>query len=908
MRTFSVRVLDDAFEISYVPNGKTNFTKTITIVCDPDVPIGENLEKIREKLAGIDFDAAIIENPLDYDFSDTVIGVNHQRIDMGLALSNMLNIPVVSHETADREGLETAVENKRTYNEWHLDYYGEYAAKRNYGQEAMLTIGNGYFGLRGAYLAANADQDNYPGLYVAGLYNQLTTDIAGRDVINEDLVNLPNAQYLSFSLDQQEPFTIKHENISDIYRSLDLHTGVLTTTMLVSLPTGHLLKICEQRVADMHQWHRFVLHYEVTPMNFEGPITIFSRIDGSVVNANVDRYKAFKSRHFDITETTINGQDATLGGQTKASKVNFVIGTRLTSQELTADSPANESVTDDILEQSFTFKAQTGTTYVIEKTIAINTSLETDGNLNDAVTSELAQTSFNDVVTANQRFWERVWHDSDIQIDGDLTAQKLTRVNIYHLFVSASPNSNPHLDASVGARGLHGEAYRGHVFWDELFVLPFYTLHTPDLTKQLLLYRYHRLAAAKKNAQLEGYEGAMYPWQSAQYGDEQSQFVHFNPDSGKFDPDNSRLQRHVSLAVAYNIWLYFHSTNDLDFLKTYGLEMLFEIAHFWSSKAVKNEATGRFDIKNVMGPDEFHENYPNADEPGLTNNAYTNIMVSWLFTTLMDLKKQVDQKTWTALTKKTGLTSTDFTRFDEIAHQLSLDINKDGIIGQFEGYFKLPTLDFEKYRKKYGNISRIDRLLKAEDKSPDSYQVAKQADALMAYYNLSFNTIDNILKQLDYQLPKGALTRNIEYYLARTTHGSTLSRIVYSVLSLITGNMDQSFAFFNTALRSDYYDIQGGTTAEGIHLGVMGAVLLLEMRNYGGVTEFDDVLSITPHLPERWHRLAFREQFKGINYSFSFTHAEMTITADKEATVKVFGNTQHLKAQQPLTIKNTEAS
>ncbi|MGV0167359.1 glycoside hydrolase family 65 protein [Furfurilactobacillus sp. WILCCON 0119] len=904
MRTFSVRVLDDAFELSYEPNSTTNSTKTITIVCDPDVPIGENLEKIREKLAGIDFDAAIIENPLTYDFSDTIIAVNHQRIDLGLALSNMLNIPVVSHETADRDGLLEAIEHKRQYNQWHLDYYGEYASKRNYGQEAMLTIGNGFYGLRGAYLAANADADNYPGTYVAGLYNQLTTTINGHDVVNEDLVNLPNAQYLSFSIDHQDPFTIKKENIADIYRSLDLHTGVLTTTMLVSLPTGHSLKLCEQRVADMNEWHRFAIHYEVTPLNFEGDVTIFSRIDGSVTNANVERYQAFANRHFDVTETTINGRTAILGGETKTSNIAFAIGSQLTSQELTPATHMTESVDNDVVEQSFSFKAQSETTYVVEKLIAINTTLETATDLNDAVTKELATVSFSDIVTSNAAFWEKTWADSDIQIDGDLTAQKLTRVNIYHLFVSASPISNPHLDASVGARGLHGEAYRGHVFWDELYILPFYTLHTPDLTKQLLLYRYHRLAAAKESATAEGYAGAMYPWQSAQTGDEQSQLVHFNPDSGKFDPDNSRLQRHVSLAIAYNVWLYVHTTDDQAFMEQYGLELLLEIAHFWSSKAVKNPATNRYDIRNVMGPDEFHEDYPNADEPGLTNNAYTNIMVSWLFTTLANIKKTVKPAIWTAILAKTGLSDADIDRFNDVAHHLSLDINRDGIIGQFEGYFKLPTLDFDKYQKKYGNISRIDRLLKAEGKSPDSYQVAKQADALMAFYNLSFGTITNVLTTLGYKLPKHYLTRNIEYYLARTTHGSTLSRIVYSQLSLIDNNMDQSFAFFNTALRSDYYDIQGGTTAEGIHLGVMGAVLMLECRNYGGVSEFENQLSVNPHLPESWHRLAFHELFKGVRYGFTFTHDQITITVDKPATLTVNGTEHAVVPDTPLVLSN----
>ena len=218
----------------------------------------------------------------------------------------------------------------------------------------------------------------------------------------------------------------------------------------------------------------------------------------------------------------------------------------------------------------------------------------------------------------------------DVKIEGDRLAQKLLRLHLYHLITSLSPH-NANIDASITARGLHGEAYRGHIFWDELFILPLYNIHFPEMSKAALMYRYRRLDAARKYAKDYGYEGAMFPWQSGSDGREETQVVHLNPLTGKWGDDYSSLQRHVSLAIAYNIWQYFHVTEDKDFMAKYGAEMFLEICRFWASKSKLNPATGRYEIKNVMGPDEFHEKYHESEEGGLKDNTYTNLMVVWVF-------------------------------------------------------------------------------------------------------------------------------------------------------------------------------------------------------------------------------------------------------------------------------------
>ncbi len=199
MRTISLKVMDEALEITNQTGNANEASKRLLISYNPAQSIGANLENMRVRLAGIDFDVIVVVNPLTYSFSDTIVGINHQRIDIGLALTNMFNVPVVALPTVRRVGLQAAIDAKKEAACWHLDYYGQYDGKRNYGQEAMLTVGNGYFGLRGAYVEAHADKNNYPGMYVAGLYNQTTTNINGRDITNEDLVNMPNAQFMTFA-------------------------------------------------------------------------------------------------------------------------------------------------------------------------------------------------------------------------------------------------------------------------------------------------------------------------------------------------------------------------------------------------------------------------------------------------------------------------------------------------------------------------------------------------------------------------------------------------------------------------------------------------------------------------------------------------------------------------------------
>lgn len=199
---------------------------------------------------------------------------------------------------------------------------------------------------------------------------------------------------------------------------------------------------------------------------------------------------------------------------------------------------------------------------------------------------------------------------------------------------------NADIDFGIPARGNSGESYRGHIFWDELYIFPLYFMHFPDVAKACLMYKYRRLDKAKELAINDGgYEGAMYPWQSGSTGVEETQVVHLNPMSGEWGDDFSRYQRHVNLAHLYNIYMYWHYTRDVEFMNTAGFEMFLEICKFWGSAGELNPATGKYSIDRVMGPDEYHEKDPEGppEKGGLVDNAYTNVMVCWSFNKAFEL-------------------------------------------------------------------------------------------------------------------------------------------------------------------------------------------------------------------------------------------------------------------------------
>jgi trehalose/maltose hydrolase-like predicted phosphorylase len=453
---------------------------------------------------------------------------------------------------------------------------------------------------------------------------------------------------------------------------------------------------------------------------------------------------------------------------------------------------------------------------------------------------------------------------------------------MFHLLQTVSPHSIG-LDIGIPARGWTGEAYQGHIFWDELFIFPFFNYRIPEITRTLLTYRYRRLGEARAAAQAAGYKGAMFPWQSGSDGQEETDALNLNPRSQRWVPDNSYLQRHVGSAIAYNVWQYYQVTHDIEFLQFYGAELMLEIAHFWSSIATFNAEKERYEINGVMGPDEFHDGYPDAATPGLNNNAYTNVMAVWVLCRTMEALDLLTDVRRAELTTRLGIASEEIARWDDISRRMYVPFHDDGIISQFEGYGALRELDWQDYRTRYGNIQRLDLILEAENDSPNRYKLAKQADVIMLFYLFSSEELGELFTRLNYMLSYDTIPKNVTYYAARTSHGSTLGRVVYSWV-LARSDRPRSMTFFSEALQSDVSDIQQGTTSEGVHLGAMAGTVDLVQRVSTGIEIKGDVLWLNPELPPEVKRLDMRIRYRGHSIDLQLTRNALTVHGrDREA-------------------------
>ncbi len=760
-------------------------------------------------------------------------------------------------------------ETERHQDAWQLTYH-QFRPEQEMLRESLTTVGNGYIGSRGAYCGAGMFTDiHYPGTYIAGLWNTLGTEMHGRTIYNSDFVNIPNWLLIELKIGESSFCRILGScTIEEYEHSLDMRNAVVRRRVRIRDQHGHRTEIETQRFVSMVEPHLAGIEYRLTPLNYSKPVVLKSTLDGTVMNYGVPRYRGLNKRHLEGVHTGEREGRIELHTRTNQSKVNIYMDARHT---LTQD---NRRVDRDIeiergrayITELSRFSVEQGSTYALRKVVSIYSSRDRDSENPSADARRLADhyglepQQFKRALRVHCERWHQLWKTADMQIEPDRFAQRVVRLHTYHLLSAASPTSSSQ-DVGFTARGLHGEAYRGHVFWDELFIEPFYNLRFPEVTRGHLLYRYRRLEAARSLAREHELSGAMFPWQSGEDGGEETQELHYNPRSGAWDPDLSRNQRHVSLAIAYDIWTYFYTTHDTEFMERYGLEMLIEICRFWADKAQYDQADGRYHINGVMGPNEFHEKYPDADEGGLRDNAYTNVLTAWIMHKTEETWNHQPARVRQAVCTKIGFDErTELQRWRDVSSRLAVPIGDDGIISQFDGFRDLDELDWESYRRRYDNIRRLDRILKAEGDSPDRYQVCKQADTLMLFYVLSPGQVRRTLEAMGYLVDdeKTLVTRNYEYYLERTSHGSTLSYIVHSAIArYIEGHRNDTWHWFMEGLRSDIYDTQGGTTREAIHCGVMAGTLGIIVENFAGVNLFRDRIVMNPDLPRQWNSLTF---------------------------------------------------
>jgi len=750
--------------------------------------------------------------------------------------------------------------------DWTLAY-DSFAPEQERLREVLTSTGNGYFCTRGSAEWADVDDVHYPGTYAHGCYNRETTILGGRPVRNEDLVNLPNWLVLKLRIGDDEPISLTNVELLSYQHAVDFRAAMVMRRLRFRDRRGRETTLASRRFVSMSDMHHAALEWTVTAENWSGPVEVITALDARVTNQGVARYRGLEGRHLHPMATQNPRPDTlSLLARTRQSRIYIAEAARTRvygdSGELEAE--RGRYLLEDYAQQTLGVVLQQGRPVRVEKLVAFYTSRdraisEPQDNAEEAVGRF---GTFDDALGRHRRAWDELWDKCDIRVPHDERVQFLLRFHASHVLQTCSPHTAD-LDAGVPARGLNGEAYRGHIFWDELYVYPFLNFRLPRITKGLLMYRYRRLDEARALARAAGYRGAMYPWQSGSDGEEETQVVHLNPRSGMWEPDLSRNQRHVGAAIFYNIWHYIQATGDTDFLLGPGAEMMLEIARFWSSIAHFNPERGRYEIHGVMGPDEFHEKYPESATPGLRNNAYTNVIVAWISEVAGRLLDMLPERRRRWLAERIGLTEQEIATWKEMSRKMYVPFLADGVISQFEGWERLEELDWDAYRRKYGNIQRLDRILRAEGKDPDRYKVSKQADAVMLFYLFRQDELKRIFEGLGYPYTPETLRKTVTYYDARTSYGSTLSFLVYAgVFAEI--DLAASWQRFMVALESDVSDVQGGTTAEGIHMGVMSGTLDLVQRSYLGEMIRDGTLSFVPKAMDQLRDLTLPMRFRGL--------------------------------------------
>ncbi|MFE3644184.1 glycoside hydrolase family 65 protein [Streptomyces sp. NPDC059169] len=746
--------------------------------------------------------------------------------------------------------------------EWTWVYDG-YDPEQERLREALCTLGNGYFATRGAVSEGGPGTVHYPGTYVAGCYDRVASTVGGRRVWNEDLVNLPNWLPLRYRcLPSDGPagdwLTPDHPSLRHYRLTLDLHDGVLVRQMLFQDARGRRLGVTHTRFVHMAEPHLGAQRTTLRAHGWSGLVEVESGLDGDVVNAGVDRYRELNGRH--LTGHRVGTErDGILWLTCGTADSGVRIGMALR----TAVHPSAEGrrrLTRSAAAERYTLPIARGRPVTVVKTVALHTSLDrpADDPLRAAVDLAAGAANFAGLLATHRAAWSRLWSQAELDVPGD--AGRILRLHLFHVLQTLSPHTTD-LDVGVPARGLHGEAYRGHVFWDELFVLPYLTLHFPEVARALLSYRHRRLPQATAAAAAAGRQGAMFPWQSAGSGREETQEFHLNPRSGHWLPDHSHLQRHVGSAIAYNVWRYGEATGDNGFLHGPGADLLLGIACYWAGAASYDTDLGRYRIRGVVGPDEYHDAYPGAPDAGVDDNTYTNVTAAWVLARARDLFDRLLPARRDELRERFSLDCAALDRWDAVSRGLHVPFH-DGVISQFHGYGELAELDWDGYRNRYGDIRRLDRILEAEGDTVNRYKASKQADTLMLGYLFPPAELAGLFERLGHRLDDDLWRHTVGYYAERTSHGSTLSSLVHGwVLTRLQGA--DAWRYCEEALLSDVADIQGGTTGEGVHLGAMAGTVDLVQRGITGLEAGPGGLTLDPVPLDELARFSFTLCFRG---------------------------------------------
>ena len=772
-------------------------------------------------------------------------------------------------------------------NIWHIcfDHYDPTDEGR---REVLLALGNGFLVTRAAAPETVDNDVHYPGTYRVGCYNPLTAHAEGKEIVTDSLVNLPHALSLTFRINGGPWFSLNAVEVLSYRQTLDMQQAVLRREIHFRDEQGRKTRLDERRLVSMAHPHLIASELRLTAENWSGELEVRSGIDGKVCNGNIPRYAPYDRHHLEILAIHVLGEESLeLLARTQQSAIDMAVVARTRIHRSGQRIPATRIIEAQAewIDDHRRLSLHEGEQAVIEKCAAYYTSGDPDvSDSRPAARQALAEApDFDTLLAAHRRSWEQLWQRCSLAVDHPKHLFRF-RLHMYHLLINLSPHTTK-LDVGVPPSGWQGEEYLGQIFWDELFVFPFLSFRFPEIARSLLLYRYRRLLAARQLAQEYGYHGAMFPWRSARSGREETPLFQWNLLSKHWMPDYTNLQRHIGAIIAYNIWQYGQVTGDRQFLADHGAELFLEIARFWASIAQYNAALDRYEICGVVGPDEYHTQYPDANRPGINNNTYTNVMAVWVLAQARSVLDQLSPPRQRELQGALALSEAALDHWDDISRKMQIVFQEDGALSQFEGYAQLSEFDLAQFRQQHGN-QQINWVLEAQGDIVERYQVAKQADTALLLYLFTPEELTALFQRLGYSVDQAVYQKTVNYQLARTAHESTLSRMVYAG-ALAHWGIKEGEKLFEEAQQVDLLPHQDEGTEEGIHLGAMSGTLALLQHHYLGLRVRADALEINPALPGAIKQVHLKICFRGVSLVCDVHQGYLTVQSEAHNPVGI---------------------
>lgn len=716
-------------------------------------------------------------------------------------------------------------------------------------RESQFTLGNGLIGSRG--ILEEMPFDSHPGTYMAGVYDNMGSKVS-------DLVNLPNPIDLRLTIDGEKVDVSSMPNLRH-KRYLNMRHGLLVRHTVFETATNNRIDYQSIRFFSMKDKNIAVMRAYLTALHKGCVATVSSDIDTSI--SNVSGIAEGRKRHFEIKDVSSKEKTISYVG-TKTFTNNIYVsyahslGVNLGSRHWFSK------------EENVTFKLKKGQTLTLTKFISVIPKQETEYFDIKHKTIHMLQSAielgYEKLLRRHCSAWEKLWKASDIKMICDRDIQRNVRFNIYHMLITGYDDKGL---SSIGARTLSGEGYRGHIFWDsEIFILPFFMFTSPIIANSMLIYRARRLRQAKEIAKERGYKGAMFPWESAFSGYEETPPWARNLDGSIIKIHTHEMEFHITADIAYSVYRYYIATDDEDFMIHYGYELLFETARFWASAIIYDKKKKRFELRHVIGPDEFHE--------GVDNNAYTNMLARWNVLVAYGMYAKLKKRNpwlFSMLTRKLDLKEKEIRYWKEIVYKMRPNMTKNRIMEQYDGFFdKKPVRITELDENFMPNIPNSIRLKKIGD-----YRIVKQADVIMLLYLLS-DSYDKKTK-----------TANFNYYEPITVHKSSLSPAIHSVFASELGHSIKAFRYFHVSVNADISNLHGNTR-DGIHAANLGGSWQALIHGFAGMRVVKETLSFEPKLPKEIRRMQFSVYWKGSPLAVTVENKRVTILCRRKKPEKKF--------------------